>query len=174
MQIYLIRHGETTGDIEDRYGGSYNDHLTERGRGQLAETAKNLVGKEIEVIFHSPLIRACESAEIIKSEIGCELQVVEGLKERHYGILSGLTKAEALEKYPDVVEAHKDLMNTDPEGESFVDFNHRVIEAYKSILAAEYQHVAILGHGGSLKRILNHINAPIPDSIGDGEVIKIV
>ena len=39
MKIFLIRHGETTGDIENRYGGSYDDHLTQRGRAQLEETA---------------------------------------------------------------------------------------------------------------------------------------
>jgi len=44
MKIYLIRHGETTGDVEDRYGGSYDDHLTDKGRGQLEKTAKELVG----------------------------------------------------------------------------------------------------------------------------------
>ena len=31
MKIYLIRHGETTSDIEDRFGGDYDDHLTSHG-----------------------------------------------------------------------------------------------------------------------------------------------
>lgn len=35
MKIYLVRHGETTGDVEDRYGGWYDDHLTDRGKEQL-------------------------------------------------------------------------------------------------------------------------------------------
>lgn len=30
MKIFLIRYGETTGDVEDRYGGWYDDHLTKR------------------------------------------------------------------------------------------------------------------------------------------------
>lgn len=41
---------------------------------------------------------------------------MEGLEERSYGVLTGLTKQEALAKYPEAVEAHKDPMNTDPEG----------------------------------------------------------
>ncbi len=173
MKIFLIRHGETTSDLEDRYGGSYDDHLTETGRQQLEATAKSLTGKDIQIIFHSPLIRARESAEIIQKEILCPLKEVTGLKERHYGVLTGLTKNEALEKFPEVVEAHKDPQNTDPEGESFEDFNYRVISAYQEIIKGHQETIAILAHGGSIKRILNHLNEPIPASIGDGGVIEV-
>lgn len=34
MKIYLIRHGESTSDVENRYGGTYNDHLTQKGKAQ--------------------------------------------------------------------------------------------------------------------------------------------
>ncbi len=173
MKIYLIRHGETTGDIEDRWGGSYDDHLTERGRNQLAETAIQVSGKGIEIIFHSPLIRARESAEIITKEIKCPIRSHQGLQERHYGVLTGLTKTEAKEKYPEVVEAHKDPMNTDLEGESFIDFNNRVVTAFEEIKNQPYNTIAIVAHGGSLKRILHYVGASIPDSIGDGGVILI-
>ena len=37
MLIYLARHGETTGDVEDRYGGDYDDHLTEKGTERNAD-----------------------------------------------------------------------------------------------------------------------------------------
>jgi len=173
MKIFLIRHGQTTGDLEGRYGGSYDDHLTEKGREQLAETAAQVADKGIEIIFHSPLIRARESAEIIRDVINCPIQQWNGLEERHYGVLSGLTKQEALDKYPDAVEAHKDPMNTDPEGESFEDFNNRVVTTFTEIIKAPHETIAILAHGGSLKRILAHLNQPLPDSIADGGVIEV-
>ena len=69
MKLYLIRHGQTTGDVEDRFGGNYDDELTPLGRKQLAETAKNLCDKGIEIIFTSSLLRAKESGEIIRSKI---------------------------------------------------------------------------------------------------------
>ena len=173
MKIFLVRHGETTGDVEDRWGGSYDDHLTEKGRGQLVETGTQLQGKGIEIIFHSPLIRARESAEIISERINCPIKPCDGLKERHYGILTGLTKTEAKEKYPEVVEAHKDPMNTDPEGESFIDFDKRVVVAFEELINQPYKTIVILAHGGSLKRVLSHVGASIPDSIGDGGVVEI-
>ncbi len=33
--------------------------------------------------------------------------------------------------------------------------------------------IAILKHGGSLKRILTHLNQPLPDTIADGGVIQV-
>lgn len=173
MKILLIRHGETTGDLEDRYGGSYDDHLTEKGREQLAQTAMQVANKGIEIIFHSPLIRARESAEIISEAINCPIKQWNGLEERHYGVLTGLTKQEALDKHPEAVEAHKDPMNTDPEGESFEDFNNRVVTTFEEILKQPYGTIVILAHGGSLKRVLSHLGEPLPDSIADGGVIEI-
>jgi len=173
MKIFLIRHGETTGDVEDRYGGSYDDHLTDLGKEQLAATANNLVDKDIEVIFVSSLIRAQESAEIISSKIECPVEILNGLEERSYGVLGGLTKAEALEKYPEVVEAHKDPLNTDPEGESYDDFKNRVLETFQKISQKEYNTIAVVSHGGPIKQILAHLGESIPDKIGDGGIIEV-
>lgn len=173
MKIFLIRHGQTTGDLEDRYGGSYDDHLTPEGQEQLKETAKNLVGKGIQALFASKLIRAQEAAQIISSEINVPVETIEGIEERHYGILTGLTKAEALEKYPEVVEAHKDSQTTDPEGESFIDFQNRVLLSFKDIASKNYSTIAVISHGGPIKQILKHLNLPIPDTIKDGEIIEV-
>ena len=173
MKLYLIRHGQTTGDLEDRYGGTYDDHLTDLGHKQLQETARKLIASGIQIIFHSPLIRARESAQIISNVISCQLVEVDDLKERDYGILGGLTKSEALERYPEAVQAHKDYMNTDPEGESFNDFNRRVIAAFEEIREKLPETAAILAHGGSLKRILEYLGEPLPDTIADGGIIEI-
>jgi broad specificity phosphatase PhoE len=53
MKIFLIRHGETTGDIEDRFGGDYDDHLTEKGRAQSQELAKGLPEADIRMMKYS-------------------------------------------------------------------------------------------------------------------------
>lgn len=173
MKIYLVRHGETTGDLEDRYGGNYDDHLTPLGREQLARTAQSLCDKGIESIFTSSLIRAKESGEIIGSKIKCKMQVAQGLQERNYGVLAGLIKTEALEKYPEAVEAHNNPENTDPEGESLTDFQKRTLEGFKEIFAKDYQTIAIVSHGGPIKQILKYLNMPLPAKIGDGEIIEI-
>jgi broad specificity phosphatase PhoE len=172
MKIYLIRHGETTGDVEDRYGGSYDDHMTELGKSQLKETADKLVGRNIEVIFSSPLIRAKESSEIISSVINCPVEYRDGLRERNYGLLGGLTKQEALTKYPEAVEIYKNPMETPIEGESYSDFQERVLTTFKNLIKENYQTIAILSHGGPIKQILGFLNMNIPPKLGDGEIIE--
>jgi broad specificity phosphatase PhoE len=173
MKILLIRHGETTGDLEDRYGGFYDDQLTERGRKQLKETAKKLEGIHVDMIFSSSLIRAKESAEILNEVLQTEIVYVDGLRERNYGVLGGLTKTEALERYTEAVELHKDYNNTDPEGESWADFTNRVLSAFVDITSQSNQTIVILGHGGSIKTILRSLDLPLPPTIGDGEIIEI-
>lgn len=173
MKILLIRHGETTGDVEDRYGGSYDDHLTKRGREQLQTTAQLLADEQIDKLYSSTLIRAKESADIINGVLKTEIELLDGLRERDYGVLGGLTKQEALEKYPEVVESHKDPANTDPDGESRASFTQRVLSTFESIVNQKHGAVAIVSHGGPIKVILRHLNIPLPEKIGDGEIIEI-
>ena len=172
MKILLIRHGETTGDLEDRYGGTYDDHLTEEGRQQLGRTAQLLRGKVVDKIYSSTLIRARESAEIVNQMLNVEIEFEAGLRERGYGVLGGLTKEEAKQKYPEAVELHNDPANTDPEGESQSDFIQRVTETFTGIVARGGEQVVVLSHGGPIKVILKHLNMPLPNRIEDGQIIE--
>lgn len=173
MKILLIRHGETTGDLEDRYGGSYDDPLTESGERQLQDTAQQLTGTQVDKIYSSTLIRAKQSTEIINTELKTEVEFLEGLRERDYGVLGGLTKTEAEEKYPEAVELHKDAANTDPEGESQTDFTRRVLNTFQTICNGTQDTVAVVSHGGPIKVILKHLNMPPPAKIGDGEITEV-
>ncbi len=173
MKILLIRHGETTGDVEDKYGGSYDDSLTERGQKQLQETAQRLSGTQIDKLYSSTLIRAQESANIINRVLKTQLELLDGLKERDYGVLGGLTKQEALEQCPEAVESHKDPANTDPNGESQASFTKRVLSTFESILKSKHDTVAVVTHGGPIKVILRHLELHLPEKIGDGEIIQI-
>ena len=157
MKIYLIRHGQTTGDIEDRYGGAYDDLLSEKGREQIKELAEKLKGKNIEIIFHSPLTRAKETAQFVGHFIGAKLVEIENLKERNqYGVLSGLTKKEAKEKFPQEVEKLKvhPYLNYVTDSESYEDFVPRIVKAFEEIVAnEEYETIAIITHGGPIKAL---------------------
>ncbi len=175
MKILLIRHGQTTGDVENRYGGQYDDSLTNEGVIQLHETSQKLAGKKIDKIFTSSLKRAQESTTIINKVVQTQVDVIDELRERNYGVLGGLTKQEALEKYPEAVELHKNPDNTDPDGESCLDFIARVEKAFNLIVSdKQYDQIIILAHGGSIKVILNFLKLPLPQSIGDGEIIEVI
>src|SRR3989338_5952122 len=120
MIIFLIRHGETTGDVENRYGGDYDDHLTKKGGAQAKELAKKMRDKGIERIFASPLIRARETAEILGKALHAPVETTDNIRERNlYGIATGMTKEETKKKHPEIAEQLKDYKNTIKGGEPY-------------------------------------------------------
>ena len=69
MTIFFIRHGETTGDVEDRFGGTYNDHLSEGGTAQSNDLGRQLANKGIHRIISSTLFRAQETAHLLRNYV---------------------------------------------------------------------------------------------------------
>lgn len=161
MKIYLVRHGETTGDIEDKYGGDYEDNLTERGQQQSRQLVEKLKNKGIEIIYHSPRIRATQTAQIVAEKLRVKTEVINDIRERNaYGILTGLTKAEALEKYPDkVAELKKNKLYHNVIGsEKYEHFKKRVIKALDEITSNDqYSTIAIITHGGPVTCIVREV-----------------
>jgi broad specificity phosphatase PhoE len=159
MKVYLIRHGQTTGDVEDRYGGSYDDELTEKGKGQAQELANKLSDSGIEVLYCSPLKRALQTAEILKNKLGCEIKIIDNLKERNKnGILSGMTKTEAMAKSPELVQKLKDYRNQIDGAESQEDFVERIKTAIGEITSIEnYSKIGIVTHGGPIWAVFRDI-----------------
>lgn len=158
MKIYVIRHGQTTGDVENRYGGSYDDHLTAKGVKQAQELAERMGSFGIEVIYSSPYIRAQETAKILQDLIGVEVKTVENLRERNQnGILSGMIKQEAALKYPQLVEQLKDRFATIEGAEDYQKFKERVTNAFTEIENSGYEIAAVVTHGGPIRRIFAEI-----------------
>lgn len=162
MRIYLMRHGETTGDIEDRYGGEYDDHLSKKGERQSKELANKLKYKGIQIIYHSPKIRATESAQIVSQILNVKLKIVDGLRERNnYGILTGLTKSEAKQKYPEEVrklQKGKAYIHNVKNSEDYESFKERVTKDFEKIVNNDrYDTIAIISHGGPVKCIVREI-----------------
>jgi broad specificity phosphatase PhoE len=159
MKIFFIRHGETTGDVENLYGGAYDDHLTLKGQEQSETLADYLKNKGIKIIFSSSLIRAQETSKILSKHIGCEILLEASLKERNqYGVFSGMNKDEVKQKYPEQVELLTDKLNTIEGAESYEDFSKRVSEAFYRITnSSEYKSIAIVSHGGPLRVLFRDI-----------------
>lgn len=154
MKIYLVRHGETTGDLEDRYGGDYDDHLTPHGKDQSLAAAKKLVGGGIEIIYTSPKIRAQETASIFKESLPVPVVTLNDLRERNrYGVLTGLIKAEAKIKYPEQVAKLSDEHSVLENGEDYTSFSKRIDDALESIDTGKYKTIALVTHGGPIRYI---------------------
>jgi len=170
MRIIFIRHGQTTGDVEDRYGGDYDDHLSSEGKKQSEILTEELKDKNIELIISSPLIRARESAEII-SYGNYPIEVDQKFRERNqYGILTGRIRSKAKQEYPDLVEKLKDRSNTIEGAESYEDFRDRIQKAFEHLVSNPNHHcVAVVWHGGPMRSLFRDIlkKGELGKKIGD-------
>jgi len=156
--IYLTRHGQTTGDIENRYGGDYDDHLTDIGKQQSAQLAERLSNKGIGLLFASPLIRTKETATVIAERLSLVTNIFDDFRERNsYGILTGMTKDEALQKYPDQIQILKDVRATVEGAEEYASFQQRIINALATISQEQVDRIAIVTHGGPMRLIFRDI-----------------
>lgn len=159
MKIFFIRHGETTGDIENRYGGDYDDHLSDKGIEQSKALAEQLKDKNIETIFSSSLIRAQETSKYLSEKTTSPVVIESGIRERNqYGILTGMVKDEAKQKHPDLVEMLKDRLNTIEGAESYEAFSARISDTFNKIVNSSNQNcIAIVSHGGPLRVLFRDI-----------------
>lgn len=99
MHLYVVRHGETWANAEQRYLGALDPELTVLGR-QQAEALGRRLPEALDVIIVSPKLRARETAMILNEERGLPVEIMNCFRERSVGVFEGLTQAEARERYP--------------------------------------------------------------------------
>lgn len=159
MNIFVIRHGQTTGDVENRYGGAYDDHLSDEGILQGKELAQILANSGIEKLYTSTYLRAQETTALLRETLRCAVEIVDDLKERNqYGHLTGMLKNEAQEKYPQDVESLKGKMNTLPNAESYENFSQRISNAFDTIVTkSPNRTIGIVWHGGPMRVLFRDI-----------------
>lgn len=99
MHLYVVRHGETWANAEQRYLGSLDPGLTEPGRRQAVALGEYLP-KNLDALVVSPRIRATETASILNEGLKLPLEIMACFRERDVGVFEGLTQADAREQYP--------------------------------------------------------------------------
>ncbi len=105
-KLVLIRHGESTWNLENRFTGWTDVDLTATGIAQAQNAGKLLkeAGYDFDLAYTSVLKRATRTLWHTLDEMDRTwLPVVNSwrLNERHYGALQGLNKAETAKKFGD-------------------------------------------------------------------------
>ncbi len=158
-RLYVIRHGQVVDHHEFRYNGHSDVDITLLGVKQMNNLAEMLGdgAHPIEAVYSSDLQRAYKGAGIIASRLGLTPERVDAFRELHLGRWEGLTRDEAVEKFPD--EAHftfMDLANDKIKGgESLPDLKERVLPAVDNIIETNRgKAVCLVLHGGVNRVIL--------------------
>jgi len=105
-KLVLIRHGESTWNLENRFTGWTDVELTPTGVSQAMSAGKLLKaeGYEFDVAYTSVLKRAVHTLNYVLDEMDRSwLPVIKDwrLNERHYGALQGLNKSDMAKQYGD-------------------------------------------------------------------------
>lgn len=164
----VIRHGQTLWNKENRMMGISDIPLTEIGLAQAIRVAAYTRGYPIDRIITSPLIRAYQTAQAIRTyHKHIEIQKMNTLHERSFGILEGLTYDEANALYPQIILSGMWQYPNfrPPEGESLTDVASRARLALLELSNRyEGQTVAIISHGSFIRNFLSVLlNLPLEE-----------
>ena len=104
MNLILLRHGQSTWNLENRFTGWKDVTLTEIGIEEAEYSGKIILENQfnIQSIYTSLLNRATETTNIVAQIINYPKSQIKHdwrLNERHYGALEGLNKSETAKKY---------------------------------------------------------------------------
>jgi len=103
-KLVLLRHGQSTWNLENRFTGWTDVGLTDQGEHEALQAGRLLKegGYSFDLAYTSALKRAIKTLWISLEEMGLEwIPVINAwqLNERHYGNLQGLNKAEMTMEY---------------------------------------------------------------------------
>ncbi len=168
-RLFLVRHGQTVGNVQRRWQGWIDGELTSLGIQQAQATARHLttLGKVFDTLYSSPLRRAWHTAHIIGQALGLSPLAHEGLKEIWFGEIEGMTWKEFEARYPEIHRHwsdRSDLSFSWPGGENRAEFHRRTGRAIEDIATRhEGQSVLVVAHGGTLRAILARL---FPEQLG--------
>ncbi len=133
-ELYLVRHGTTTLNVQNRYRGRRDVPLDAQGYQDAVDAARCLSPRGVKAVYTGPLRRTIATAQIIADESRVpDLRILHGLNNVDYGAWEGMTADEASVYDPVAFE----LYRTDPgrsvcpSGERLRDAQERILEAMR-------------------------------------------
>jgi len=150
----MIRHGESEANAARlTAGGEMDSPLNENGRAQATALAAliDTLPVKPDIIYHSNMSRARETAEILNAVLKLEIRPARDLREHEVGAWEGQPWDEV---FPLI------LKKIDPPGgESFSVFGERIRRAMEEICARNHRLPLLVAHGGvfhAIGRLYRH------------------
>jgi len=164
--IYFVRHGQTNNNKYNIVNG-WNDNLDlnetwiqqAHALGKQLATQKDL---KFEVIVSSPMTRAKHTAEILKSYLWYDVEIIkdEAFREQNYGEFKWMTHEEILKKYN--INSHPGRIYRNNSEENLESFIKRVEQWYKKLEEKyTWKDILVVSHGWvsrAINKYLNNLN----------------
>lgn len=163
MEVYIVRHGETIWNEKRLLQGNEDIELNEKGRELARITGKALEDVHFDKIYSSPLIRAYETANLIKGGRNIEIIRDDRLRELSFGINEGKDSIKIREDVNNPFHnffAHPELYAAPEGGETLEHICERAKEFVKEVLEPhinEWERVMIVAHGALNKALMCYL-----------------
>jgi broad specificity phosphatase PhoE len=135
-RLFLIRHGTTTLNVQNRYRGRRDVPLDAQGYQDAVDAARQLSSVGLSAVYTGPLRRTIATAQIIADEARVpDLRILHGLNNVDYGAWEGLTAEEASMYSPEAFELYRSSPERAvcPAGERLMDAQRRITESIELI-----------------------------------------
>jgi broad specificity phosphatase PhoE len=148
--LYVVRHGTTTMNIENRYRGRCDVPLDAQGYQDAVDAARQLSHVGLSAVYTGGLRRTVATAQIIADEARIpDTRIMHGLINVDYGAWEGMTAHEAEMYDPVAFELYRTSPSQAvcPNGERLRDAQKRMLEALNVIASRhEGERVAVVTH----------------------------
>ncbi len=178
-KLILVRHGQSTWNVENLFTGWTDVDLSELGRAEAAQAGRELLREHLEVgiAFTSVLKRAIRTLWLMLDEMDRMWVPVERswrLNERHYGALQGLNKAQTVAQHGEAqVKVWRRSYDIPPPPLAADDPRHPRLDArYVGVSAAELPATESLKD--TLARVLPYWHARLAPELRRGHNVMVV
>ena len=152
-RLYLVRHGQSDGNAEGRFGGHSPTPLSDLGVKQAELTARALAKEKIHAIYSSDLHRAVQTAEPLAKILDLPIITTAAFRERKVGVLEGLTFDESRAAHPKDYYAlvNRSVHHVITEGESYRQLLRRATKALHEVIRTHQgENIVIFSHTGAI------------------------
>jgi len=180
--LYLVRHGITPANKENRFAGRTDEELLAEGKEQMLQVGKRLQDRNIQAMYCGPAKRTLQSAEILGSVLKILPSVLNELDEILIPHWDGLTKEgirnQHGEQYPTWLASPQDFQL--PGCETLDQVQKRAARAVNDLLAkAQGQNLLIVSHLVVLRCLVLYFKElPIRDfrkvRIDNGSILQVI
>lgn len=162
IELWLVRHGETTANATRRVSGWTDVPLNERGEEQARSVGALLERENFDSIWSSDLKRATTTARIAL----CEPKIDRRLREMNFGDLENRLFEEIDQHYKKTLLKFIDFAA--PSGENIEGFQTRVLDFISTLIAGRH---LIFTHGGVIRVLTQSMGQD--RFVGNGGVVAV-
>ena len=173
--LILIRHGQSTWNLDKRFTGWVDVDLTENGKLEATKAGDLIKNQNIKVNYYysSFQLRAINTLKLVQDSLNDKQNFIKAwqLNERHYGALTGLSKVEMIEKLgEEKVHQFRRSWDLKPDPlDKQSPFHPSNIDSYKNVPAENIPDTESLKD--TFVRVTNYYKSKIGNNLNNGNVL---